>query len=93
MKMTRRHRQGHGGRQMKPRLWPLKPRRVRNRFGDLRRIWRRLDGAAQVVESTGIDGIAMPRHYHVVKLLANGQLLVSTHRKRSAALRAGERVR
>lgn len=65
-----------------------RPRRTLSRWGDRRREWRTTDGTGLVVESTGIAGIAMPKHYHAIIVTEHGQALVSRHKKLRPALAA-----
>ena len=74
----------------------LRARRSTSRFGDTRREWHRADHAVKVVESRTIAGIELPVRYHVVRLTPGAvcsECLLSRHRKRTAALRAAERIR
>ena len=65
-----------------------RPRRTLSRWGDKRREWHLADGSGLVVESRGIAGIAMPRHYHAIVVNENGQALISRHKKLRPALAA-----
>lgn len=58
-----------------------RPRRSVSRFGDPRREWWLADRSGVVVESRGICGVTMPRHYHAIIVVDGRQALVSRHRK------------
>lgn len=65
-----------------------RPRRAHSRYGDVRREWWTTDRTGLVVESRGIAGIAMPKHYHAIVVTPTGQALVSRHKKLKPALAA-----
>lgn len=65
-----------------------RPRRTLSRWGDRRREWWTTDRTGLVVESRGIAGIAMPKHYHAIIVTPTGQALVSRHKKLKPALAA-----
>lgn len=65
-----------------------RPKRTTSRYGDVRREWWTTDRTGLVVESRGIAGIAMPRHYHAIIVTPTGQALVSRHKKLKPALAA-----
>lgn len=73
--------------------FPAKPARKRNRYGDKLLVWTRSDRAVKVVLSRSICGVALPERFKVIRILNEGESLVSRHRRRNAALRVAERIR
>lgn len=69
-----------------------RPKRIRNRWGDLRIVWYTPDKRYKVVRSDSIAGVAMIEHFHAVEVMPDGERLISRHRKRSAAMRAVQRA-